>query len=296
MKRGGSKMGYTAQFNLLSPCYKDGEQPAGFHMGGVKAKPTKKGKPTKKATKAKNPKKTKPKQKGGSSCGASPSVSEMGIVDKPASLEPTKSELAWDNRMKGGDPNLSLSGTNSVQVKPANGANLFNKVQPANGNLQAVVNSNNSPLNKIKNELFPTGTTPELVMKLIQTNKNLTNPSDSTYSFEIFYRLEGTNEIKKSVKSDITFGVFLKEYHTISGDVFPPPPKPNGQTKAVANTNANAKAKANANAKAKANANAKAKANANAVVNGTANAVVNGTANAVVNGTAKAVVNANFGF
>ena len=50
MKRGGSKMGYTAQFNLLSPCYKDGEQPAGFHMGGVKAKPAKKGKKATKPT------------------------------------------------------------------------------------------------------------------------------------------------------------------------------------------------------------------------------------------------------
>ena len=293
MKRGGSKMGYTEQFNLLSPCYKKGEQPAGFHMGGVKAKPTKK------ATKAKNPKKTQSKHKGGSSCYASPSVSEMGIVDKPASLEPTVSELAWDNRMKGGaNKNNIFSNTpkpvgNNKIILPV-GNNKTNLVENKKTNL--VENKKNSPLNKIKNELFPDGTTPVLVMKLIQTNKNLTKPSDSTYSFEIFYRLEGTNEIKKSVKSDITFGVFLKEYHTISGDVFPPPPKPNGQTKAVANTNANAKAKANANAKAKANANAKAKANANAVVNGTANAVVNGTANAVVNGTAKAVVNANFGF
>ena len=55
-------MGYTEQFNLLSPCYKKGEQPAGFHMGGVKAKPAKKGKATKKGTTAK-PKKTKSKHK-----------------------------------------------------------------------------------------------------------------------------------------------------------------------------------------------------------------------------------------
>jgi len=177
-------MGYTEQFNLLSPCYKDGEQPAGFHMGGVKAKPTKKGKPTKKATKA--TKKTKSKQRGGSSCGASPSVSEMGIVDKPASLEPTASELAWDNRMKGG-ANENMSKTN----------NLFSTNTQLPVNSQVVENKKNSPLNKIKNDLFPEGTTPELVMKLIQTNKNLTNPSDSTYSFEIFYRLDGKNEIQK---------------------------------------------------------------------------------------------------
>ena len=117
MKRGGSKMGYAEQFNLLSPCYKDGEQPAGFHMGGVKAKPkpTKKGKDTKKKTKIKSS-----KQRGGSSCYASPSVSEMGIIDKPASNQPSASELAWDNRMKGGRPN-------------ANGAQLVNGAQPANG-------------------------------------------------------------------------------------------------------------------------------------------------------------------
>ena len=115
MKRGGSRMGYTEQFNLLSPCYKDGEQPAGFHMGGVKAKPTKKGTKAK-ATKAKKPStkktKTKPKQRGGSSCGASLSVAEMGVVDRPASLEPTKSERAWDNRMKGG----GLNGNNSLNL------------------------------------------------------------------------------------------------------------------------------------------------------------------------------------
>ena len=262
MKRGGSKMGYAEQFNLLSPCYKDGEQPAGWqpagwHMGGVKA--TKKGKPTKKAIKAKSSttKKAKSsKQKGGSSCYASPSVSEMGVHHRPASLELTASELAWDNRMKGGGPN-GANGANLFQVKPvngANGANLLNKVQPANGN------SKNSPLNKIKNELFPDGTTPELVMKLIQTNKNLTKPSDSTYSFEIFYRLDGKNEIIKSVKSDVTFPVFLKEYHTISGEVFPPPPKPNAKVNAAKNGNGTANASKNGN--------------------GTANAAKNGNKNA----------------
>jgi hypothetical protein len=251
MKRGGSKMGYTEQFNLLSPCYKDGEQRASdFRIGGAKAKPTKKGKPTKKAAKAKNPK----KHKGGSSCYASPSVAEMGIVDKPASLEPTKSELAWDNRMTGGGNVNTVVGNNKKQTQIAT-TNLFSL-----NSLPVTVNSNNSPLNKIKNELFPTGTTPELVMKLIQTNKNLTNPSDSTYSFEIFYRLDGKNEIQKISKSNIKFGEFLKDYRDISTKVFPPPQKANAN--AVGVLNANAKAAANAKTAANAAANAKTAANA----------------------------------
>ena len=70
MKRGGSKPAYADQFNLLSPCYKDGEQPAGFHMGGAKTKSKpKKGKTTKSA-KGKAPSKRK-SQKGGSTCYAS---------------------------------------------------------------------------------------------------------------------------------------------------------------------------------------------------------------------------------
>ena len=256
MKRGGSRMGYTEQFNLLSPCYKDGEQPAGFHMGGVKAKHTKKGtkakKPSTKAkkpsTKAKKPStkktKTKTKQRGGSSCGASLSVAEMGVVDRPASLQATASELAWDNRMKGGEPplvgNVKSNPTNlfPLNLSPVNNKSRVNTMNsPVNSTKSLVntknssVNSRNSPLNKIKNELFPEGTAPELVMKLIQTNKNPTNLSDSTYSFEIFYRLEGKNEINKSVKSDVKFTEFLHEYQDISKKVFPPPPKGNTQIK-----------------------------------------------------------------
>ena len=248
MKRGGSKMGYIEQFKLLSPCYKEGERPAGFHMGGVKA--SKKGKKEttkKKKSSTKKAKSSKTKQRGGSSCGASQSVAEMGIVDKPASLEPTKSELAWDNRMKGGGPNENTVVNNKKQASIAtNTSNLFSLTSsPAIINTKnSSVNSGNSPLNKIKNELFPEGTTPELVMKLIKTNKNATNPTNEKYSFEIFYRLEGTNEIKKSVKSDIRFIEFLHEYQEISKQVFPPPPKGNSQikpntTKIPANTSKN---------------------------------------------------------
>ena len=248
MKRGGSKMGYAEQFNLLSPCYKEGEQPAGFHMGGVKANATKKGKPIKKATKAKSSttkkatkakssmtKKAKlSKQKGGSSCGASLSVAEMGVVDRPASVEPTASELAWDNRMKGGDPAVVVNG------KPPNKSNMnmgvnvklpnvnFSTVNSSTVN-SSTVNSKNSPLNKIKNELFPQGTTNSgLAMKLIQTTKNSINPTNSTYSFEILYRLGGNNEIQNLSKTDVKFGEFLTNYRTISEEVFPRPQKPNG--------------------------------------------------------------------
>jgi len=289
MKRGGSKMGYTEQFNLLSPCYKDGEQPAGFHMGGVKG--SKKGKKaTKKTTTVKksSTKKTKSsskKQKGGSSCGASPSVSEMGVNDRPASLEPTASELAWDNRMKGGDATL----VGNVKPTKANQStnNLFSLNTPP------PVNTNNSPLNKIKNELFPDGTSPELVMKLIRTNKNLTKPSDSTYSVEIFYRVDGNNEIKKSVKSDVTFPVFLKEYHTISGEVFPPPTKNVKVSNAAAVSNANGTVKTNANTKP--NANAKPNANTKPNANAKPNANTKPNANAKTNGTVKPKANANLG-
>ena len=231
MKRGGSKMGYTEQFGLLSPCYKKGEQPAGFHMGGAKAKPTKKGK--KETTKTKKPSTTKKvkkynssskKQRGGSSCGASPSVAEMGVVDTPASLEPTKSELAWDNRMKGGAPNGNVVVNNKKQASIAtNTSNLFSTSS------STVENSiNNGSLNKIKNKILPTGTISGLAMKLIKTNKNATNPTNEKYSFEIIYKKDdGTNEIKQLVISNVGFGEFLQEYRKISTEVFPPPSKKN---------------------------------------------------------------------
>ena len=220
MKRGGSKMGYTAQFNLLSPCYKEGEQRASdFRIGGAKA--TKKGK-TKKLSTTKKVKKAKSskKQRGGSSCGASPSVAEMGVVDRPASLQATASELAWDNRMKGG--------ANAVAPPPT--GNLLSSNSINTTNKTTSVNSGNSPLNKIKNELLPEGTDSGLAMKLIKTSKNSTNP---TYSFEIFYKSEGNKEIQKSSKSNVKFGDFLSEYREISTKVFPPPSKTNGKVNAV---------------------------------------------------------------
>jgi hypothetical protein len=222
MKRGGSKMAYTEQFNLLSPCYKDGEQPAGFHMGGVKV--SKKGKKTTKTTNTKKPSTKKgksSKQRGGSSCYASPSVAEMGVVDKPASNQPTASELAWDNRMKGG-ANGNVVVNNKKQASIATN-NLFSTSSSTVEN-----STNNGSLNKIKNKILPTGTISGLAMKLIKTNKNATNPTNEKYSFEIIYKKDdGTNEIKQLVISNVGFGEFLQEYRKISTEVFPPPSKKN---------------------------------------------------------------------
>lgn len=71
-KSGGATFGYVDQFNFpLSPCYKPPGQPEiprkGWHAGGA-------------------------------ACDNQPTVSEMGIVDKPACNEPSASELAWPNR------------------------------------------------------------------------------------------------------------------------------------------------------------------------------------------------------
>jgi hypothetical protein len=269
MKRGGSKMGYAEQFNLLSPCYKDGEQRASdFRIGGAKAKATKKGKPTKKTAKAKSSttkkaikakssmtKKAKSsRQKGGSSCYASPSVAEMGVHDKPASLEPTASERAWDNRMKGGDstvavavkPNTNTNNLFSINPPPVVNSTPVNSTPvnstPVNStpvNSTPVNSKNNSQLNKIKNELLPTEIDSGLVMKLIKTSKNSinsTNPTNPTYSFEIFYKSKKNNEIQKSSQSNVGFKSFLDNYLKISEEVFPRPPKGNSQAQAQANT------------------------------------------------------------
>jgi len=95
MKKGGSKnVAYADQFNLLSPCYGKDETMIGFHAGGSS-------KVTKKAPK-KAPKKALKK---GGSCYSTPSVSEMGIIDKPSSMNLSDSENAWNHRMSGGSNN-----------------------------------------------------------------------------------------------------------------------------------------------------------------------------------------------
>ena len=230
MKRGGSKMGYTAQFDLLSPCYKKGEQPAGFHMGGVKAKPAKKGKKATTVKKSSTTKKVKKgkssNQRGGSSCGTSPSVAEMGVVDKPpASLPKSHSQDAFlerysNNIMNGGSTETTQTTNNLLKL-----------------NSEPVKNStNNSPLNKSKNAILPKETISGLVMKLIKTEKNPTNSTKDKFSYEIYYKIEGSDEIKKLVLSNVGFSEFLKEYRIISDQVFPRPPKLNGPN-AVPNPN-----------------------------------------------------------
>jgi len=264
MKRGGSKMGYTAQFNLLSPCYKEGEQPASdFRIGGAKA--TKKGKSTtKKATKAKKPSTTKKvkkgkssKQRGGSSCGASPSVSEMGVIDTPpASLPKSHSQDAFlerysNNIMKGGE-----------NVKPNN-----NKTKA---------------LNEIKNKLIPSETISGFALIVKKISKNNKNRRNDKYSIEIVSKEEnGTTQIEKLDKTKFDFRDISDNVYNICKKVFPVSEKtqngitqanaqtqPNAQTQTQANAqtqpNAQTQTQTQANAKAKANTNAKAKAKANA--------------------------------
>ena len=212
MKRGGSKMGYTEQFNLLSPCYKDGEQPAGFHMGGVKAKPTKKGKPTKKAAKAKNPKKTN-KQKGGSSCYASPSVAEMGVVATPASLEPTASERAWDNRMKGGGNVNTLSqplaGNTSTKTNQVN--NVSTKTNQ--------VNNVSTYLNKLKDVVFDKNITTGFAIVVERTTEHASNSKQDKYKIKVIETKNNTPSM--TVLTDQLFSDILNTVKNKPFEVFP---------------------------------------------------------------------------
>ena len=109
MKKGGSKnVAYADQFNLLSPCYGKDETMIGFHAGGSS-------KVTKKAPK-------KALKKGGS-CYSTPSVSEMGIIDKPESMNLSYSENAWNNRMNGGGSNNGVTAAVTAVVNTS----LFGK-------------------------------------------------------------------------------------------------------------------------------------------------------------------------
>lgn len=219
MKRGGSKMGYTEQFNLLSPCYKEGEQPAGWHMGGVKS--AKKGKTTKKGTTAKPKKtktKTKSKQRGGSSCGASPSVSEMGIVDKPASLEPTKSELAWDNRMKGGSPN----GVNSTNVSaniPTISTNNSSKSMNVSNSANNKINNISTYLNKLKGVVFDGNTQNGFAIVVERTTEDTSNSKNDRYSIKVIEQLNNTPTM--NVLSDQTYSAISQTVRDTSSKVFP---------------------------------------------------------------------------
>jgi hypothetical protein len=230
MKRGGSRMGYAEQFNLLSPCYKDGEQPAGFHMGGVKATATKKGKPTKKATKDKSSttkkvtkakssmtKKAKlSKQKGGSSCYASPSVSEMGVHDRPASLEPSASELAWDNRMKGGGLNeVNSKLPNILTISTNNSSKSMNVSNSANNK----INNISTYLNKLKGVVFDGNTQNGFAIVVERTTEDLSNSKNDRYSIKVIEQLNNTPTM--SVLSDQTYSVISQTVRDTSSKVFP---------------------------------------------------------------------------
>ena len=246
MKRGGSKMGYTKQFDLLSPCYKEGEQRASdFRIGGAKAKPTKKGKATKKGTNVKksSTKKTKSKQKGGSSCGASMSVAEMGVVDKPpASLPKSYSQDAFlerysNNIMKGGATEIDIVNNNKTKA-----------------------------LNEIKNKLIPSETISGFALIVKKISKNNKNSRKDKYSIQIISKEEnGTTQIEKSEKPEFDFRGISDSVYKICKKVFPPPEKkPNENNKSKTGT-ANKTANATANTTANATATANTTANANAI-------------------------------
>jgi len=211
MKRGGSKMGYAEQFNLLSPCYKDGEQPAGFHMGGTKkskAKKATKAKPSKSKKTGKTGKTSKSKQRGGSSCGASPSVSEMGVVDKPASLQPTASELAWDNRMKGG-----ANGNNS------NSINRKNNSMNVSNNPNTKVNNISTYLNKLKGVVFDENTQNGFAIVVERTTEDSLNSKNDRYSIKVIEQMNNTPTM--SVLSDQTYSAISQTVRDTSSKIFP---------------------------------------------------------------------------
>ena len=313
MKRGGSKPAYADQFNLLSPCYKDAEQPAGFHMGGAKTK-SKRGKTTKKPTTTKGKASKRKSQKGGSTCYASPSVSEMGVIDKPSSLEPSASELAWNKRMTGGaNGNVKPNSKTTSNLFKMNASLLGNTLQAVNnsvvgntlqavnnsvvGNtLQAVNNSskNNGVLNKIKNDVLPLETISGFAIIVKKTNKNNTNSKNHKYSIEIISKKENENtEIKKLDKSEFAFYDISQELRKISTEVFPPPKPETTTSAATATVNGNAAVNGTAarNAAVKVNAavNGNAARNAAVKVNAARNAAIK------VNGNAAVKVNNSFG-
>lgn len=206
MKRGGSKMAYIEQFNLLSPCYKDGEHRASdFRIGGakpIKKEKTKKPSTTKKVKKVK--KATSSKQRGGSSCGASPSVAEMGVVATPASLEPSKSELAWDNRMTGGATN-----GNAVAVPP-NGNTLTKPNQ---------VNNVSTYLNKLKDVVFDKNITNGFAIVVERTSENPTNSKQDKYKIKVIETKNNTPSM--SVLVEKSFSDILQTVRDTSSNVFP---------------------------------------------------------------------------
>jgi hypothetical protein len=268
MKRGGSKMGYAEQFNLLSPCYKQGEEPAGWHMGGVK--PTKKGKPTKKAIKAKSSttKKAKSsKQKGGSSCYASPSVSEMGVHDRPASLELTASERAWDNRMKGGGPNGS--NTTKTQTNQLNNVSTY--------------------LNKLKDVVFDKDMTGFAIV-VERTSEHASNSKQDKYKIKVIKIKNNTPTM--NVLADKSFSDVLQTVRETSSDTFPLKKQGNNNpietvNYSIPNSNLAAAETKNGNR----TANGTAAKNGNGTANGTAAKNGNGTAAKNGNGTTNGITN-----
>jgi len=211
-------MGYTAQFNLLSECYKKGEQPAGWHMGGVKVNP-KKGTKAKKPTtkKVKKAKSSSKKQRGGSSCGASPSVSEMGVVDKPASLQATASELAWDNRMRGG------ANGNTVAVPPNENTSIKTNQ----------VNNVSTYLNKLKDVVFDKNIKTGFAIVVERTTEHPSNSKQDKYKIKV---IETKNNTPPSM-TVLTDQLFSDILNTVKNKPFEVFPKKNKNTTAPITNN-----------------------------------------------------------
>ena len=249
MKRGGSKPAYADQFNLISPCYKDGEKPAGFHMGGTKKNP-KKGKTSKKLK----------KQKGGSTCYTFPSVSEMGVYDKPSSLEPSASELAWNKRMTGGGLNGTETGTgtgtrngtgtgtrngtgNGTGTRNGTGNGTGNGTRNGNGtgnknnlfsmNLSEPVGNNSSNKSKKSNKLNNVSTYVKKVTGVVfekentssgfaiiveRTTEDPLNSKNDRYTIKV---IEKTNPLSMSVLSDQQYSTISQTIRDTSSKVFP---------------------------------------------------------------------------
>ena len=193
--------------------------------------------------------------------------------------------------MKGGEPplvgNVKSNPTNlfPLNLSPVNNKSRVNTMNSTINTMTPTVNSNNSQLNKIKNKLFPEGTISGLAMKLTKISKNSNNPANDKYSFEIIYKIDGNNDIKKLVFSNITFTEFLQHYRKSSTDVFPPPQKRTNNVKAATATatNGTVKAAAATNGTVKANSNGTVKANANGTVKPNSNGTVNANANKALN-------------
>jgi hypothetical protein len=215
----GGAFAYVDQFDYpLSPCYHPKGKPPipklGWHSGG-------------------------------NSCLKNPSVSQMGIVDKPSCLQPNPSEIAWANRyscpsMKGGNNinfsvkeivNNSKNNTNKNNTHK-NTTNNTNKNTTNNTNKNTTNNTNNinmfntTIINKLKEKLNMNIDKPTTFF--VDANKNGLN-----YKIVVYYEPNGNKKfnitIKPSKKNNNNSGnireimrqeeIVAHQYNTLNGVV-----------------------------------------------------------------------------